>query len=110
MHGRFQCTAWRDRGHLRDMTTGDMKHGGMDLAKRLLNLLLPLSGIGMAVALWWAASLAVADLPSPARTWEESKVYILEPLTKRGEMDQRIVLLAYYSLMRVARAFLLGIA
>ena len=37
------------------------------------------------------------------RTWEESKLYILEPFDKRGEMDQGIVLLAYYSLVRVAQ-------
>jgi nitrate/nitrite transport system permease protein len=78
--------------------------------KRLINLLLPLCGIGMALAAWWAASLAVPDLPSPLRTWEESKLYILEPLAYRGESDQGILLLAYYSLMRVARGFLLGIA
>ena len=64
----------------------------------------------MAVLLWWTASRLVSDLPSPLRTWEESKVYILEPLTYRGETDQGIVLLAYYSLLRVARGFLLGIA
>src|SRR5688500_20240972 len=56
------------------------------------------------------ASRYVDDLPSPLRTWEESKLYILEPLAKRGEMDQGIALLAYYSLLRVARGFLLGIA
>src|SRR5678816_3006830 len=78
--------------------------------KRLINLLLPLCGIGMALAAWWAASAVVPDLPSPVRTWEESKLYILEPLAKRGESDQGILLLAYYSLMRVARGFLLGIA
>ena len=50
------------------------------------------------------------DLPSPLRTWEESKLYILEPFAKRGEMDQGIGLLAYYSLVRVAQGFLLGIA
>ena len=77
--------------------------------KRLINLLLPLCGIGMALGAWWAASIAVPDLPSPVRTWEESKVYILEPLAYRGESDQGILLLAYYSLMRVARGFLLGI-
>ena len=43
------------------------------------------------------------DLPSPLRTWEESKLYILEPFAKRGEMDQGIALLAYYSLVRVAK-------
>ena len=78
------------------------------LSRRILHLLLPLSGIALAVLAWWAASLYILDLPSPARTWDESKVYILQPLTYRGESDQGIVLLAYYSLMRVARGFLLG--
>jgi nitrate/nitrite transport system permease protein len=80
------------------------------LVKRLVNLLLPLCGIGMALLVWWMASRAVPDLPSPVRTWEESKLYILEPLTKRGETDQGIALLAYYSLIRVAQGFFLGIA
>jgi nitrate/nitrite transport system permease protein len=80
------------------------------LFKRLVNLVLPLGGIALALGVWYAASRAVPDLPSPTRTWEESKIYILEPFAKRGEMDQGIALLAYYSLMRVARGFLLGIA
>jgi nitrate/nitrite transport system permease protein len=80
------------------------------IVKRITNFLLPAVGIGLALLAWWGASLKVPDLPSPLRTWEESKIYILEPLTKRGEMDQGIVLLAYYSLLRVARGFLLGIA
>ena len=80
------------------------------MATRLVNLLLPLCGIALALLVWWGASELVPDLPSPARTWEESKLYIMEPLAKRGEMDQGIVLLAYYSLLRVARGFLLGIA
>ena len=80
------------------------------LAKRLLNFLLPLCGVAVAVLGWWATSLYVADLPSPARTWEESKVYILEPLTYRGETDQGIVLFAFYSLVRVTKGFLIGIA
>jgi nitrate/nitrite transport system permease protein len=80
------------------------------LVKRLVNLALPLCGIALAGLAWWAASRMVPDLPSPLRTWEESKLYILEPLTKRGEMDQGIVLLASYSLLRVARGFLLGVA
>jgi nitrate/nitrite transport system permease protein len=79
------------------------------LITRLTNHLLPLVGIGLALLVWWGASLKVPDLPSPARTWEESKIYILEPLEKRGETDQGIVRLAYYSLMRVAQGFLLGI-
>lgn len=78
--------------------------------KRLLHVLLPAAGLAMALGFWAVASLYVPDLPSPARTWEESKVYVLEPLAKRGEMDQGIVRLAFYSLVRVAYGFLLGIA
>ncbi len=78
--------------------------------KRVLHFLSPLGGLVLAGGVWWAASLAVPDLPSPWRTWQESKIYILHPLEKRGEMDQGIGLLAYYSLIRVARGFLLGIA
>ena len=80
------------------------------MGKRIVNLLLPLCGVALAIGIWWAASGLVPDLPSPVRTWEESKLYILEPLTKRGETDQGILLLTYYSLVRVAQGFLLGIA
>jgi nitrate/nitrite transport system permease protein len=78
--------------------------------KRLVQLLLPLVGVGVALLVWWAASAAVADLPSPLRTWEESKLYVLAPFEKRGESDQGIGRLAFYSLKRVAQGFLLGIA
>jgi nitrate/nitrite transport system permease protein len=36
-------------------------------------------------------------------------MYILQPFDKRGEMDQGIARLAYYSLIRVAKGFSLGI-
>lgn len=80
------------------------------MSKRLLHLSLPLIGLALALGCWWMASARIADLPSPARTWQESRIYIVEPLAKRGEMDQGIGLLAYYSLVRVAQGFLLGIA
>ena len=79
------------------------------IAKRLLHILLPLSGIALVGLVWVIASQSVPDLPSPLRTWEESKLYLVKPLEKRGEMDQGIVLLAYYSLVRVSKGFLLGI-
>jgi len=78
--------------------------------KRMFNVFPPLVGIVLALLVWWGVSLKVPDLPSPMRTWEESKLYILQPLEKRGETDQGIALLAYYSLVRVARGFLLGAA
>ena len=70
---------------------------------------LPLFGLALAGLAWWFASTQVPDLPSPAKTWDESKLYLLEPWAKRGEMDQGMGLLAYYSLIRVARGFFLGI-
>jgi len=76
---------------------------------RVVDFLLPFVGLVFAGCVWAAASTAVPDLPSPLKTWHESKLYLLEPFTKRGEMDQGIGLLAYYSLFRVARGFLLGI-
>ena len=76
--------------------------------KRLANGLLPLVGIAAAGLLWTLASRYVPDLPSPLKTWQESKIYVLEPLEKRGEMDQGIGRLAYYSLVRVGKGFLLG--
>ena len=77
--------------------------------KRLVHWFLPVVGVALALAAWSGASAMVPDLPSPIRTWEESKLYILEPLAKRGETDQGIALLAYYSLIRVGQGFLLGI-
>jgi nitrate/nitrite transport system permease protein len=77
--------------------------------QQLVNLSLPLVGLAVALVAWSAAARAVGDLPSPLETWEESKLYLLQPFDKRGEMDQGIGLLAYYSLMRVARGFFLGI-
>jgi nitrate/nitrite transport system permease protein len=77
---------------------------------RLTNSLLPFAGLGLAVGLWWVAAAHVADLPSPLETWQESRIYLLEPFAKRGEMDQGIGRLAFYSLVRVARGFALGIA
>jgi len=79
-------------------------------ARGLGYFLLPITGVLLVAALWTAASVQVKDLPSPVRTWEESKLYVLEPFAKRGEMDQGIIRLASYSLMRVARGFLLGAA
>ncbi len=73
-------------------------------------LFLPLSGVLLVGLIWLAASQSVPDLPSPMKTWNESKSYVLQPFDKRGEMDQGIARLAYYSLVRVSKGFLLGIA
>ena len=74
-------------------------------------LILPLLG-GLGVLVVWAViSQTVApDLPSPIRTWSESRRYVLEPFFKDGEMNQGIGRLAFYSLVRVAKGYLLALA
>lgn len=72
---------------------------------------LSLVGLFVIGSLWTFLSLNVApDLPSPLKTWQESKVYIMNPWEKRGEMDQGIGLMTAYSLFRVAKGFFLAIA
>jgi nitrate/nitrite transport system permease protein len=74
------------------------------------NLLLPCLGMLGVLVVWTVLSQTVArDLPSPARTWEESRRYILEPFFKDGEMNQGILRLAFYSLVRVAKGFALAL-
>jgi nitrate/nitrite transport system permease protein len=77
------------------------------LASRLI---LPLLG-GLGVLVVWAViSQTVApDLPSPIKTWSESRRYVLEPFFKDGEMNQGIGRLAFYSLVRVAKGYLLAL-
>ena len=82
------------------------------MIRKFINLfVLPMTGVLLVGCIWWAASTWIStDLPSPRQTWQESKIYIFQPFEKRGEMDQGIGLLAYYSLVRVSKGFLLGIA
>src|SRR6476659_11094364 len=73
-------------------------------------MILPLLGISLVLCIWTALSFKVApDLPSPLKTWEESKQYILNPFFKDGEMNQGIGRFAFLSLIRVAKGFLLAI-
>ncbi|MDP9053555.1 MAG: nitrate ABC transporter permease [Acidobacteriota bacterium] len=74
------------------------------------NFLLSLVGVALLVCLWALLSGTVAkDLPSPVKTWQDSKMYVLQPWDKRGEMDQGIGRMTYYSLVRVAKGFTLAI-
>ena len=74
------------------------------------NLLLPCLGLLGVLVVWTVLSQTIArDLPSPARTWEESRRYILEPFFKEGEMNQGILRLAFYSLVRVGKGFALAL-
>lgn len=73
-------------------------------------MVLPFLGIGVTLLIWTMISTTVApDLPSPMKTWEESKQYILDPFFKDGEMNQGIGRFAFLSLVRVAKGFLLAI-
>ena len=74
-------------------------------------LIFPLIGLGAVLVVWTALSQTVAhDLPSPLRTWQESRRYVLEPFFKDGEMNQGILRLAFYSLVRVAKGYALALA
>lgn len=80
------------------------------MKKAIENFALSLVGVVLLGLLWAAISGTVAkDLPSPVKTWTESKLYIMSPWEKRGEMDQGILRMASYSLYRVAKGFLLAI-
>ncbi|HZP58686.1 MAG TPA: nitrate ABC transporter permease [Opitutaceae bacterium] len=73
-------------------------------------LILPALGFGAILILWTILSATVAkNLPSPAKTWEASKLYILEPFAKRGEMDQGILRFTWYSLVLVAKGYALAL-
>jgi nitrate/nitrite transport system permease protein len=74
-------------------------------------VILPLVGAAAVVLMWAIVSATLApDLPSPLRTWQESRRYILDPFFKDGEMNQGIGRLAFYSLVRVAKGFALALA
>ena len=73
-------------------------------------LVLPRLGIAAVVILWALVSQTVAtDLPSPVKTWNESRRYVLDPFFKDGEMNQGIGRLAFYSLVRVGKGYLLAL-
>ena len=80
-------------------------------SSRASRLVLPLLGVALVLVVWTAISQTVApDLPSPAKTWTESRRYVLEPFFKDGEMNQGILRLAFYSLVRVAKGYALALA
>lgn len=73
-------------------------------------LLLPLFGAAALILLWSITSAFWApSLPSPYKTWETSKPYILAPFDKRGELDQGILRFTAYSLVRVAKGYALAL-
>jgi nitrate/nitrite transport system permease protein len=80
------------------------------LVERTGAALLPLAGVAAVLGLWQAVSqFGGTDLPSPLRTWEVSKPYIVEPFAKRGELDQGILRFTWYSLVLVAKGYSLAL-
>jgi nitrate/nitrite transport system permease protein len=79
--------------------------------KRASRWLLPFIGAGV-MLLGWAvlSSTVMQSLPSPLKTWEVSRSYVLEPFEKRGELDQGILRFTWYSLERVAKGYAIAIA
>jgi nitrate/nitrite transport system permease protein len=74
-------------------------------------VILPLVGAAAVLVVWAIVSATLApDLPSPLRTWQESRRYILDPFFKDGEMNQGMGRLAFYSLVRVGKGFALALA
>ncbi|HEX4646716.1 MAG TPA: nitrate ABC transporter permease [Verrucomicrobiae bacterium] len=73
-------------------------------------LVLPLIGVVAVLVLWEVScSTWAKDLPSPGKTWAVSKDYILHPLAKRGEMDQGILRFTWYSLVLVAKGYVIAL-
>jgi len=73
-------------------------------------LILPLFGFAVVLVLWAVSSNTWApNLPSPLKTWQASRDYILEPFAKRGEMDQGILRFTWYSLVLVAKGYALAL-
>jgi len=78
--------------------------------KKIDWFLLPMIGFIVAVGIWALISGTVSkDLPSPAKTWADSREYILKPFEKRGEMDQGILRFTWYSLILVAKGYTLAL-
>ncbi len=73
-------------------------------------LILPLIGVAVVLLLWQISSKTWAkELPSPSKTWESSKDYVLKPFEKRGEMDQGILRFTWYSLILVAKGYAIAL-
>jgi nitrate/nitrite transport system permease protein len=73
-------------------------------------LILPLLGMLGILLIWAITSSTVATtLPSPAKTWEASRPYVVAPFEKRGELDQGILRFTWYSLVLVAKGYLLAL-
>jgi nitrate/nitrite transport system permease protein len=89
----------------------------MDKSKALINwFVLPAVGVALTLLAWALVSQMTINprtgkpnLPTPSQTWQESKLYVLEPFAYRGEMDQGIGRLTLLSLWLVAKGYALAL-
>ena len=97
------------------------------LFKRLDGILLPVIGALVIIGLWAAVSghevtkkdadgtevvsrVGISKhLPSPAKTWQETSAYVLQPFAKRGELDQGILAFTWLSLKLVAQGYAIAL-
>ena len=80
------------------------------LKERAWFVVLPFFGFAVILGLWAIVAATFAhNLPSPAKTWEISKPYVVEPFAKRGELDQGILRFTWYSLVLVAKGYTLAL-
>jgi nitrate/nitrite transport system permease protein len=67
-------------------------------------------GAAAVVLMWSIASGTFAkDLPSPGKAWEDSRLYVMEPLAYRGELDQGILRFTWLSLQLVAKGYAIAL-
>lgn len=72
--------------------------------------LLPMIGVVGILVAWTLLSATVCkNLPSPWKTWEASKPYVMQPFAKRGELDQGILRFTWYSLVLVLKGYSLAL-
>ena len=77
---------------------------------RLDWIFLPIVGAVLMIGLWGLVSATVAkELPSPARAWQESRLYVMEPFAYRGELDQGILRFTWLSLVLVAQGYAIAL-
>ncbi|PTY00829.1 nitrate ABC transporter, permease protein [Verrucomicrobia bacterium LW23] len=73
-------------------------------------IVLPILGTAVVILFWVILSSTVSkDLPDPAKTWEESRLYIFEPFADRGMQDKGILSLLGLSLLTVAKGYFLAL-
>ncbi|HUS36171.1 MAG TPA: nitrate ABC transporter permease [Verrucomicrobiae bacterium] len=73
-------------------------------------LILPMLGALVVLGAWsFSSATLTKGLPSPSKTWDQSKLYVSKPFEKRGEMDQGILRFTWYSLVLVAKGYALAL-